>query len=51
MCARGWTRWSSGGDRSLPQGNLSSGSRVDFMPADMQKLVMIAGSLLKCFAK
>src|SRR5256885_6085445 len=23
----------------------------DFMPADMQKLVMIAGSLLKCFAK
>ena len=24
---------------------------ADFMPADMQKLVMIAGSLLKCFAK
>src|SRR5438445_11445695 len=26
-------------------------SGPDFTPADMQKLVMIAGSLLKCFAK
>jgi hypothetical protein len=33
------------------KGVSSPAAGADFMPADMQKLVMIAGSLLKCFAK
>src|SRR3954466_14491133 len=33
------------------KGTSAPASGADFMPADMQRLVMIAGSLLKCFAK
>ena len=33
------------------KGTSSPAAGPDFTPADMQKLVMIAGSLLKCFAK
>ncbi|SRR5882724_12924620 len=33
------------------KGTSSPAAGADFTPADMQKLVMVAGSLLKCFAK
>jgi len=33
------------------KGTSAPAAGADFLPADMQKLVMIAGSLLKCFAK